>query len=130
MRRAPRSARTRSPGSDDPGQVQRIGGADDEAPAVCRRAPDLAQPLDRAGKRELFARHAGHEPSAADLAPRLEAAIHAGQLAPGRDVRFAGQQPPEDDAVALKQRPRLEFDGGLSIAALKPRAILDGVLVL
>ena len=43
----------------------------------------------------------------------LRAAGRPRQLAPGRGVGLAGEQPPEDDAVAAQQRPRLHLDGGL-----------------
>ena len=82
-----------------------------------RRAADLAQPFDRVGERELLARHARHEAAAADFAARFEAAVHAGQLAPWRGVRFAGEQPAEHDAVALEQRARLQFHGGVAVGA-------------
>ena len=67
--------------------------------------------LDGVRQRELFARHAGDEAAAADLAARLEPPVDAGQLAPRRRVRLARQQPPEHDAVAAEQRPRLRLDG-------------------
>src|SRR4029077_10023426 len=64
---------------------------------------------------ELFAGHAGDEASATNLAPRLEPAIDPRQVAPWRDVRFTRQQAPEDDAVALEERPRLQLDGRLDV---------------
>ena len=78
--------------------------------AVGRDAPHLAQPFDGVRQRELLARHAGHEPAAADLAARLEPPVDARELAPRRGVGLAGEQPPEHDAVAAQQRPRLELD--------------------
>ena len=82
----------------------------DDQRAVGGRAADLAQPLDRVRQRELFAGHAGDEPSAANLAARFEAAIDARQLAPRRAFGFAREQPAEHDAVAPQQRPRLTLD--------------------
>ena len=100
----------RSPAVTIPVEVQRIGGADGDQTAVGRDAPDLPQPFDRVRKRELLARHARHEPAAADLTARLETPVDARELAPGRGVRLAGEQPPEHHAVAAEQRPRLELD--------------------
>ena len=45
-------------------------------------AADFAQPLDCVRQRELFARHAGDEAAAANLAARLEPAVDARQVAP------------------------------------------------
>ena len=109
-------------GGDDAGEVQRIGGADRDEAAVGRRPAHLAQPLDRVGQRELLARHAGHEAAAADLAARLEPAVDARQLAPRRGVRLARQQPPEHDAVAAEQRPRLSLDGLVAMPRRRRRA--------
>ena len=100
----PATARTRSPAVTMPARFSGSARADHEAAAVGRRAPHFAQPLDGVGERELFARHARDEAAAANFAARLEAAVDARQLAPRRDVRFAREQAPEDDAVAAEQR--------------------------
>ena len=68
------------------------------------------------GQRELFAAHAVDETSAADLAARLEAAVHARELAPRRGVRLAGEHAAEHDAVAAQQHARLDLDGVVGCA--------------
>ena len=111
------SADTRSVAGDDAHEVQGIGPADCQQLAGRRRTPHLAHGLDGLRQGELLARHSGDEPAAADFASRLEAAVDHDQLAPGRDVRLARQQPAEDDAIPLEQDARLDFDGGVSTTA-------------
>jgi len=79
---------------------------------------DFAEGGDGFGEGELFAGHAGDEAAAADFAARFEAAVDAGQFAPGGGVRFAGEQAAEDDAVSLPQRSGLGV--GSSVANGRP----------
>ena len=97
-------------GSDDAGEVERVGGRNDGEGTRSRRASNLAQRLNRLGQRELFPGHPGHEAAAANLAASLQSPIDARQLAPRRGVRLARQQPSKNDAVPFQQRPGLMFD--------------------
>jgi len=95
----------------DAGQVERISARQRDERAGIGAASYLAQRADRVGQRKLFAREAGDETAAADLAARFESAIAAQQVAPRRQPgRFAFEYAPEDDAVAAQQRPRDMFD--------------------
>ena len=99
-----RAARCR-PGSADPTPT---------TPAARRRARCLrtcAQRADRFGQRELFARQAGDEAPAADLAARFQPVVDAQQFAPRRQpCGFAFEQAPADHAVAAQQGARDVFD--------------------
>jgi hypothetical protein len=58
-------------------------------------------------QRKLLAAQTRNETAAANLAARLEPVEHAQQVAPRRQpLRFAREQVPADDAVALEQRAR------------------------
>ncbi len=76
---------------------------------------DLAEFFDGVRQCELFAGHAADEAAAADFASGFEAAVDAGQLAPGGGVRFAGEEAAEDDAVAFEERSGLGFYGFFAV---------------
>src|SRR5687767_12172936 len=97
-------------GSEDPGKIQRIGGADGDDPAVGGLPADLAKLFHGVGQRELFAAHAMDESPAANLAPCFQPSINAGQLAPWRRARLTREQAPEHDAVPAQERARLNLD--------------------
>ena len=67
----------------------------------------------------MFAGHAGDEAAAADFSSRFEAAVDAGQLAPGGGVGFTRQQAAEDDAVAFQERSGLRLDGFFAVGVRK-----------
>src|SRR5262245_6292772 len=56
----------------DAGQVQGIGAADREQPAIWSGPPDFAQAIDRVRQRELLAGESCDEASSANFAARLE----------------------------------------------------------
>ena len=58
----------------------------------------------------MLAAEAGNEASAANLAARLQLAVHAHQIAPGRELRLSLQEGPEYHAIALEQRARDGLD--------------------
>src|SRR6185295_18932573 len=65
---------------------------------------DFAQHADRFGQSELFTGEASDKTAAADLAARLEPAINAQQVAPGRQpCCLTFKQAPKHDAVANHQ---------------------------
>ena len=77
-----------------------------------RPAPHLPQVPDGFRKRKLLARKAGHEPSAADLAARLQTAIDVEKVPPGRQpVGLALEKTPEDYPVTAQERARDVLDG-------------------
>jgi len=92
------------------GQVQGIRGRDDERDCNGSTAPDLSQPFDRTGQRELLAGHAGDEASSPNLPARFEAPVNTRQVAPRGDERLASKHATEHDAIAPQQGPRLCFD--------------------
>ena len=97
-------------GGDDPGQVQRIGGADGDDPIGRPASPRLAQSLDRVRQGELLARHAGDEPSAPQFSAGFQSPVDPREFAPRGGRRFSRQNPPEHDPVSAKQRSRKRLD--------------------
>src|SRR4051794_41814762 len=85
-------------------------------------AADLAHFFDGFGERELFAGDAGDEAAAADLAAGFEPAVAAGELAPRRGVRLAGEEAAEDDSVAAEERPGLRVEVGPRLREDRPAA--------
>src|SRR5882724_149199 len=95
---------------DDPGEVERVRGADcDELPRR-RLAASGAKLTDRFGQRELLAGHTGYESATANLAPRLEAAIGQQQVSPQRRVALSLEETAKDDAVAAQQGTGVGLD--------------------
>src|SRR5262245_50164123 len=75
-------------GSQDPAEVQRVGGGDGHL----RRLPaaaDGAQQRDGLGERVLLAVETGNEAASADLAAGFEGAADAREVAPGDRELFA-----------------------------------------
>ena len=85
----PTIAGTRGPGAEDADEVQRIGRRDRHASGAVGRVARRAQLVERLGQRELLADEAAHEPTAADLAARLEPAQRDEHVAPRRQARLA-----------------------------------------
>ena len=104
-----------------PDQVQRVAGRDGDHLAVLRAAANGAQRLERLRRGELLADDAGHQPAAAQLAPHLQPAVDAHQVAPGRRLRLAPQQVAEHDPVAARRT------GGPAPRCGPPRRAAAGV---
>src|SRR5205823_12590365 len=94
---------------DNADQVERVGAAQRDKRAARLLAPHRAEQPDRFGKRVLLARKPADEAPAADLAARLEPAVHAQQVAPRREQGLARHDPPEPDPVAAQQLPGDRF---------------------
>src|SRR5437660_456817 len=70
------------PGREDADEVQGIGAAHGDELTGGRLAPHRAQRSHRLGERVLLSGESAHEAPAPDLAPRLEAAVHAQDVPP------------------------------------------------
>src|SRR5437870_2938357 len=92
-------------GREDADEVQGIGAAHGDELTGGLLAPHRAQRSHRLGKRVLLSREPAHEAAAPDLAPRLEAAVHAQDVAPRHEQALALHQAAEYDAVAAQQLP-------------------------
>ena len=103
------------PGRQDADQVQRISAGQRHPLAGRRPPPNLAHQSHRIRQGELLAREAGDEAAAANFPARFEAAVHAQQIAPGRQPsRLLRQKAPEDDAVTTEQSARGVLDRRVS----------------
>jgi hypothetical protein len=91
--------------ADDAGEVQWIGAADADEPIVGAVRRTSRSCFNGIGQRELFSRLLRDEPSAANIAPRLEAADKRARARARHVERLARQQAAEHDAVAAQQRP-------------------------
>src|SRR6185503_535693 len=80
-----------------------------------------AQPIERLRQSELFADKSIDKAAAADLASRLQAAIHTEQSPPWRQRGFARQQVAKNNPVALQQLARM----GLEPCFAADRAITE-----
>src|SRR6185369_852170 len=81
---------------------------------------DRAQPSHAIRRGELLAAEAGDETAAANLAPRLQAAIDAHQVAPRGELRLALEHRAEDDAVALEEEAGDVLEGlGLGLRGIR-----------
>ena len=77
---------------DDPDEVQGIGGGQNDQFLSRALVAQLPQLSDGVSQGKLFSPHAGDEPPAANLPPRLKPSQHLQQFKPARGTRFAFQE--------------------------------------
>src|ERR1019366_5918134 len=106
-------------GNDDPHQVQRIRGRDDDAFAirVLRQLAVGAQTFDCYRKRELLSEKSIDEAPAAHFAAVFQAAVTDLQFPPAWQIRFPCQQVAEDYAIAPQQHPAARLDARVALGA-------------
>ncbi len=87
----------------------------------------MAKEVDGFGACELFADEAGDEAAATDFSSGFHAAVDLQQLAPRGGEGFAREQVAEDDAPAVEQEGREEFNIRLRSAAVEQSPAAGGV---
>ena len=105
-------------GDEDAGEVQRIGGSDDDRGFRCAGGmlgSGLAEGVCGFGEGVLLAEGAGDEAAAANLAAGFETAEDGEEVAPLGGVGFAGEEFAEEDTVAAEEDAGVGVERGVGL---------------